>query len=255
MPNGADRRRALRIAIYINLLGHDPISFKHSSYGIYEFALMEQFAELGQRVGHKRATEARKKGDTLVARQGLIPTVLELFGTEQPEDRAGDTLASTIPLIQYEPTPGEKRIERQRCRRKLRHPNLLSALKHAAKLEDPGLNVYECEFCDGLHLGHATSGHVSRNRRIDLRLQELAQTLKELDDQRFELLRERRVLLHERGESPLAANRNLLKQLLHRILPNSREVSVFDPNEGLVHPGMRSKSLPRSRPPGINSWQ
>jgi hypothetical protein len=171
MPKDAARRRALRIDIYINLLGGDPIRFQHGSYGIYEFALLEQFAQLGQHVGHRRATKARKKADAQVARQGLIPTVLELFGTEQPENRAANTLASTIHPIQYEPTPGEKRIARQRCGRKLRHPNLLSALKHAAELNDPSLSLYECQFCDGLHLGHATSGQVLKNRRIEQRLQ------------------------------------------------------------------------------------
>jgi hypothetical protein len=155
MPNDKARRRALRVAIYINLLGGEPIRLDHGSYGIYEFALLEQFAQLGQHVGYKRATEARNKADALIARQGLIPTVLELFGTKQPENRAVDSLASTIHAVQYQPTAGQKRIERQRCGRKLRHPHLLSALMHAAQLNDPGLSIYECQFCGGLHLGHA----------------------------------------------------------------------------------------------------
>lgn len=231
MPNDKARRRALRIAIYINLLGVDPIPFKHGSYGIYEFALLEQFAQLGQNVGHKRATEARRRADELVVRQGLIPTVLELFGTEQPENRARDSFASTIHPTQHEPTPGEKRIERQRCRRKLRHPNLLSALKHAARLDDAGLDIYECQFCDGLHVGHLTVDQVPRDRRIELRLQEIAHTFKLMDHKRAALLRERQVLLHERKRPALVANQNPLKQFLERLMSKIYEVSVTDPND------------------------
>lgn len=161
MPNGAEKRRALRTAIYIRLLGQKPIPFQHRSYGAYEFALLEQFAQLGQSVGYKNAVEARKQGDTLITRQGLIPTVRELFGTEHPEHQPAVTLASTLQLIQSETAAahsgGEKRMEKQICRRKLRHPDLLSALTHAARLNDPGLTIYECPFCDGLHVGHATS--------------------------------------------------------------------------------------------------
>lgn len=44
MSTDAARRRALRFAIYINLLGRDPVRFNHGGYGKYEFALQEQFA-------------------------------------------------------------------------------------------------------------------------------------------------------------------------------------------------------------------
>jgi hypothetical protein len=44
--------------------------------------------------------------------------------------------------------------EWRQCRRKYKHPDYLSALRHAAELGDPTLVVYPCGYCGGLHVGH-----------------------------------------------------------------------------------------------------
>ena len=52
------------------------------------------------------------------------------------------------------------------CLRKLRHPNYLSALRHAAGLsQDNPLVIYPCPFCAGLHVGHIGPGTAKRVRR------------------------------------------------------------------------------------------
>lgn len=60
----------------------------------------EPDGKVRRHVGQKRANEVRNKGEELIARRGLISTILELFGTEQPEDRAEDAFASTVHAIQ-----------------------------------------------------------------------------------------------------------------------------------------------------------
>jgi hypothetical protein len=52
------------------------------------------------------------------------------------------------------------------CLRKLRHPDYLSAFRHATGLNDDGsLVIYLCPFCGGLHVGHWRRGTASRVRR------------------------------------------------------------------------------------------
>ena len=52
------------------------------------------------------------------------------------------------------------------CLRKFRHPDYLSALRHAALLGDDGsLVIYPCPFCAGLHVGHTRPGTATRVRR------------------------------------------------------------------------------------------
>jgi hypothetical protein len=52
------------------------------------------------------------------------------------------------------------------CLRKLRHPNYLSALRHAAGLsQDNSLVIYPCPFCAGLHVGHTRTNTAKRVRR------------------------------------------------------------------------------------------
>ncbi len=43
---------------------------------------------------------------------------------------------------------------RWNCRRKLCHPDYLSALMHARKLNDDELVIYPCRLCQHLHIGH-----------------------------------------------------------------------------------------------------
>jgi hypothetical protein len=44
--------------------------------------------------------------------------------------------------------------ERQKCQRKYRHADFLSALHHARRIDDGSLGIYGCEYCGGSHVGH-----------------------------------------------------------------------------------------------------
>lgn len=48
--------------------------------------------------------------------------------------------------------------DERNCKRKLKHPNYLSALVHAMSLWDDSLVIYPCSVCGGLHLGHPKAG-------------------------------------------------------------------------------------------------
>jgi len=47
-----------------------------------------------------------------------------------------------------------KETEEEKCRRKLRHIDYLSALMHARALGDANLVIYPCPVCRGMHVGH-----------------------------------------------------------------------------------------------------
>jgi hypothetical protein len=48
-----------------------------------------------------------------------------------------------------------KETEEQKCHRKLRHPNYLSAWLQARSLAEDRIEIYPCPVCTGLHLGHS----------------------------------------------------------------------------------------------------
>ena len=47
-----------------------------------------------------------------------------------------------------------RETETQKCHRKLRHADYLSAMLHARSLGADGIVIYPCTICGGLHLGH-----------------------------------------------------------------------------------------------------
>ena len=52
---------------------------------------------------------------------------------------------------------GRKSRDRSNCRRKLCHPDYLSALLHARRLRpDDDIVIYPCRICCRLHVGHAS---------------------------------------------------------------------------------------------------
>ena len=64
-----------------------------------------------------------------------------------------------------------KETEEQKCKRKLRHTDYLSALLHAKSLGVEPIDIYPCDLCGGLHLGHTTlkyAAHCEREREAKI---------------------------------------------------------------------------------------
>jgi hypothetical protein len=55
--------------------------------------------------------------------------------------------------------------ERERCLRKYRHADYLSAIHHARGIDDGGLAIYGCPYCEGAHVGHSENPTLSTRLR------------------------------------------------------------------------------------------
>lgn len=63
---------------------------------------------------------------------------------------------------------GRKSKERWNCRRKLCHPDYLSALMHARRLNDDQLIIYPCRICYYLHIGHMKQRTPQQTKKLQL---------------------------------------------------------------------------------------
>lgn len=87
---------------------------------------------------------------------------------------------------------------------------------HARKLGSPGLDVYPCDRCGGLHVGHdPESDHTQRARVVKKRLRSIEKQLAGLNTQLAQLEHERRALLAEQGAGPESFSR--LRLYLRRV--------------------------------------
>jgi hypothetical protein len=55
--------------------------------------------------------------------------------------------------------------ERESCLRKYRRGNYLIALHHARRIDDGGLAIYGCLYCEGSHVGHLQTPSLSTRLR------------------------------------------------------------------------------------------
>ena len=86
---------------------------------------------------------------------------------------------------------------RWNCQRKLCHPDYLSALMHARRLNDDQLIIYPCQICHHLHLGHMKQ--LTPHQKTKLRLErKIHQTRQQL----AQLRRNLQKLLSEEAKSP-----------------------------------------------------
>jgi hypothetical protein len=81
---------------------------------------------------------------------------------------------------------------RWNCRRKLCHPDYLSALIHARKLNDDELIIYPCRICHHLHIGHMkqSTPQQKKKARLERRIAEGGQQLATLQCNLQKLLAE-----------------------------------------------------------------
>lgn len=162
-------RQGMRLALYIKLMGCEPIVCEHPDYKVYLGLLQAQYEEFTKTLDPALVSTARMQGRALIRSDTVSGAVRKLFPgpgpfapyipkkrPKGPAHTPAKVRPAPPPRQLPSPTSGKTRKRRERsCTYKLRHPNVLSALLHAADLNDDGLVIYECEFCDGLHVGHA----------------------------------------------------------------------------------------------------
>ena len=84
------------------------------------------------------------------------------------------------------------------CRRKIRHFDYLSAMKHAGRLEHQDLDIYPCDVCGGLHIGHdPTSERLQKRKKVRRQLNRLARRLDALKREKSQLEDQKRALIAE----------------------------------------------------------
>jgi hypothetical protein len=72
--------------------------------------------------------------------------------------------------------------ESGRCLRKYRHADYLSAIHHARGIDDGGLPIYGCPYCEGAHVGHSQTPSLStRLRRNTAKLDKAHRALRTND--------------------------------------------------------------------------
>ena len=72
---------------------------------------------------------------------------------------------------------------RWNCRRKLCHPDYLSALMHARRLNDDELIIYPCRICHHLHIGHMKpplTAYQKKKLRLERKIAEVSRQLAQL---------------------------------------------------------------------------
>ena len=175
-------------ALLIKTLGVEPVPFQHGNYRDYAVALQQQYqklrAGLDPAVGVRARIAARtemSKRTLSVAAQGLVPDIPPpkpalVKNTLQVRSRPQKPVYSPAPSIPAPPrplpertAPGRKLV--RKCRRKLAHFDFLSALIHARNhsrhFGDHNLNIYPCQVCKGIHIGHRKARKRIQQRSTD----------------------------------------------------------------------------------------
>jgi hypothetical protein len=170
----------MRLALYIKTMGVEPVPIQHTGYRAHAAALQKQYdklkleLDLGVFMQARTAARAQIKQHTLpVAAQGLLPPVPNAPPKPRPKKalKVRSRLQKTIsyaPARNISPPPPplpvrtgpNKRLRRQ-CRKKLMHLNFLTALLHARHhfryFGEDNFNIYPCQVCNGIHIGHRKS--------------------------------------------------------------------------------------------------
>lgn len=224
------KRAAMRLAVYVRELGGEPAKLRGNAYCEWERALQKQYQQLRESLGKEAGQAARVRGRAVIRREGLSAAVADLLpGTKQTQREKGSGSNSVadqrLAQLAAAPLPMKASATLAQaaivpnplvCQRKYRHLNFLSAMLHARQIQSPGLHVYPCEFCDGLHIGHdPESEDTQRARTVRKRLRSIDKQLAGMERQAAELRRERQTLLAEQGVLTEAA-RDRLQQYLRR---------------------------------------
>jgi len=203
--------RAMRLAVYIRELGVPPVALRGADYLGWERALQKQYQQLRESLGKEAGQAARVRGRSLIRKQGLREAVGELVppvprtdrkkgSRAQPVHSDGSAQTSVEPMAAALHPRSVAVPNPVTCQRKYRHVNFLTAMLHARRIHSPGLHVYPCDICDGLHVGHdLTSEQTKRARAVRKRLRSIDRQLASLVRQSDKLRKERQSLLTEQG--------------------------------------------------------
>jgi hypothetical protein len=210
---GKSKQSALRFALYVKALGGEPVPFNQRDFGTYAIALQQQYEELRHSLDRKVVVEARNAARALIRKQTLAVAAQAIIPISQSASRDEEALDAAFPTagqinvtsnaILHEETrscmPSRSDVSSSRavwnCQRKIRHPDYLSAIKHARCLGDEELNIYPCSACSGLHVGHDPHSETVKQRRYARRqLQSIAKRLELLDTEKHRLRLQQKTL-------------------------------------------------------------
>lgn len=216
-------RTPRRLSAYIRALGGEPVAFRHSSHREYARDLQRQYEQVRQSLDPELARAAKAAARAVIRQIGYRRAAEETPPVQNPTASAQNKLANAVEIISSAPNPSceaevsasewkKVRKDVYLCRRKLRHIEYWSAIRHAVLLGDPVLRVFPC-VCGGLHVGHdPTSQTAKRRRKTRRRLRAIANRLLDLEAERKALELERTALRHE--VSPAGASVELLEARL-----------------------------------------
>jgi hypothetical protein len=214
-------RTAMRFAVYVRSLGAEPLPFRHKTYEAYAVALQRQYEELLRTVEPAIAREARIAGRVLIRKRTLQVAAGDLFPTQQPPKVVKSPIPDPPAFAASMVEPGDVQPENAcggnggaeaslpgpglptpndiwTCRRKIRHFDYLSALKHASRLEDHDLHIYPCDVCMGLHVGHdPTRETFQKRKKLRKKLNMLARRLDVLEREKRQLEIQKLALIAE----------------------------------------------------------
>jgi hypothetical protein len=193
------KRHAMWLTVYLRMAGVTPLPYKHQTEHLYVADLQRQLSyvrrNLGENEWHRLQHSARQ-----LVRTSSLETVAaggRLSGGDSKDGPQGANQSKPTPSSSTAQCPVPTASEKWNCRRKLRHPDYLSALRHAGNLGEPDLRIYPCSVCLGLHIGHDPDA--TRLKGVERNLDDIEFRLAVLEVERKQLNRHRDLLL-ERQE-------------------------------------------------------
>lgn len=212
------KRHVMWLTIYLRMAGVHPLPFRHRTQHMYVAVLQRQLSLVRKNVGEEKWQQLRRDARGLVRSSSLETVATGNHPLGSPANvcrqEADESSHKTGPMSEHSaPTASEK----WNCRRKLKHADYLSALRHADHLADPDLRIYPCSVCLGLHVGHDPVA--TRLKGVGRDLADVESRLAALEVERKELERRRAILL-ERQEK-LRAKKSAAEAHIDQELHNS----------------------------------
>jgi len=225
-------RSALRFAACIRAMGGQPLPIEHRNLRQWALDLQRQHERLRQGMAPEVARAAKVAARALIRQKGYQRAAEEAVPPLASNSPANEVSAYPGGLDHESATTSDKDVgvlsskERRAmkrdeilCRRKIRHSNLWSALRHAREIGH-GAHTYQCWICGGIHVGHHPDSERTREyRRVRRRLQAIGNRLVALEREREALISERSQLMRDLGKADgLALIHPGFAQGMHRLL-------------------------------------
>ncbi len=232
---------AMRFGVYIRCLGAEPLRLERRTYRAYAIALQRQYDELRRTVDPATARQAKSAGRALIRQHTFRAAAGDLFPAQPsrpakvhlPEVPADEVLAvsefdgqSWDTSRNTENTEGStmepalpKPKDMWNCRRKIRHSDYLSAMKHASRFAKENLDIYPCIVCGGMHVGHdPSSDKVQERKKARRELNLIAKRLEVLNREKRQLEEQKLALIAEQAKTPAGTSQIELHRSLREFL-------------------------------------